>query len=48
MPSLDPRKKRPTVTELPEAVGRAVEIIVTPHAPNDQAIGAAAYLLKWY
>ncbi|GAA6150044.1 hypothetical protein NBRC116586_31060 [Pseudooceanicola nitratireducens] len=48
LPSLDPRKKGPAMTELPEAVRRAVEIIATPHAPDDQAIGAAAYLLKWY
>lgn len=48
LPSLDPRKKGPAMTELPEAVRRAVEIIATPHAPYDQAIGAAAYLLKWY
>lgn len=48
LPSLDPREKRPAATELPEAVRRAVEIIATPRAPDDQAIGAAAYLLKWY
>ncbi|MBY6114261.1 hypothetical protein KUW09_07265 [Mameliella alba] len=48
LPSLDPRKKGPAVAELPEAVRRAVEIIATPHASEDQAIGAAAYLLKWY
>lgn len=48
LPSLDPRKRGPAVTELPEAVRRAVEIIATPHASDDQAIGAAAYLLKWY
>ncbi|WP_297538597.1 hypothetical protein [Roseovarius sp.] len=48
LPSLDPRKKGPAMTELPEAVRRAVEIIATPHAPDDQAIGAAAYLLTWY
>ncbi len=48
LPSLDPRKKRPTVTEPPAAVQRAVVIIATPHAPDIQAIGAAAYLLKWY
>ena len=48
LPSLDPRKKRPAVAELPEAVRRAVEIIATPHAPDDHAIGSAAYLLKWY
>jgi hypothetical protein len=47
-PSLDPRKKGAALTELPEAVQRAVEIIATPHTPIDQAIGAAAYLLKWY
>lgn len=48
LPSLDPRRRGPAVAELPEAVRRAVEIIATPHAPDDQAIGAAAYLLKWY
>ncbi|MBB03911.1 MAG: hypothetical protein CML03_00055 [Pseudooceanicola sp.] len=48
LPSLDPRKRGPAVAELPEAVLRAVEIIATPHAPDDQTIGAAAYLLKWY
>ena len=36
------------MTELPEAVQRAVVIIATPHAPDNQAIGAAACLLKWY
>ncbi|THH34233.1 hypothetical protein E4Z66_19420 [Aliishimia ponticola] len=48
LPSLDPRKKGPAVAELPEAVRRAVEIIATPHASEDQTIGSAAYLLKWY
>ena len=48
LPSLDPRERGPAATELPEAVRRAVVIIATPHAPDDQAIGAAAYLLKWY
>ncbi len=48
LPSLDPRRTGPSVTELPEAVRSAVVVIATPHAPNDQAIGAAAYLLKWY
>ncbi|WHZ37338.1 hypothetical protein [Sagittula sp. MA-2] len=48
LPSLDPRKRGAAVAELPEAVRRAVEIIAKPHAPDDQAIGAAAYLLKWH
>ena len=48
LPSLDPRRKAPGKEELPFTVKRAIVVIATPYAPNSQAVGAAAYLLKWY
>lgn len=48
LPSLNPRKKAPGKEELPPTVERAIVTIATPHAPDRQAVGAAAYLLKWY
>ncbi|AUQ81147.1 hypothetical protein [Phaeobacter inhibens] len=49
LPSLDPRKKGPAMNEqIPEPVLRAVCIIAKPRAPEDQIIGAAYHLLKWY